>query len=401
VVPTQAEVSLDFGRSALKADEFSFDEILEVARAARELITASRPIDIRDLVLPQEASGAGTFDLTDLQGRADRAVGRLQDASAFTAKPPAKLEKIREGLLAIANLGVHGSVPLSASGTGQMTTEILKAQVASIDKELKSRLDALKKEDDKFAQVQNPNERQKLDYHLARLGIVLGPGFRVLPRFKPAAAKASELDRAFKDSDLVQGTDPEESALTWFTRIARVREGVARLETVLLYGEAMQTQSRTFRVLQLPYQPNDRWVARQLQAGERLPGGRLSLVVHAPSALDLTQYLAGQLVDELVEVVPNTSETTGVTFHYDAPDAEPPQAILLAVPPDPSKPWDLETLEAVLLEALDLTKIRAVDPDALQGIGQFLPALYFAYNAEGDTVTTDFMRNFTSKPPGD
>ena len=38
---------------------------------------------------------------------------------------------------------------------------------------------------------------------------------------------------------------------------------------------------------------------------------------------------------------------------------------------------------------------RAVDPDALErvnGIEQFLPALYFAVNLAGDTVSTDFTR---------
>jgi hypothetical protein len=46
----------------------------------------------------------------------------------------------------------------------------------------------------------------------------------------------------------------------------------------------------------------------------------------------------------------------------------------------------------VLLETLDLARIRAVDPDALGEIGHYLPALYFANNAAGDTVSTDFSR---------
>jgi len=46
-----------------------------------------------------------------------------------------------------------------------------------------------------------------------------------------------------------------------------------------------------------------------------------------------------------------------------------------------------------VLEALDLAKIRAVDPDTLSALGHYLPALYFAYNAGGgkvETVSTDF-----------
>ena len=51
------------------------------------------------------------------------------------------------------------------------------------------------------------------------------------------------------------------------------------------------------------------------------------------------QPLAGLLIDEWVEVVPSATETTGITFQYDQPDACPPQTILLAVPPEVGVPW--------------------------------------------------------------
>ncbi len=53
-------------------------------------------------------------------------------------------------------------------------------------------------------------------------------------------------------------------------------------------------------------------------------------------------------------------------------------------------PWDLATLDAIVSETLDLACLRAVDVDALDAIGHFLPALYFAINLKGDTVSTDF-----------
>jgi hypothetical protein len=42
-----------------------------------------------------------------------------------------------------------------------------------------------------------------------------------------------------------------------------------------------------------------------------------------------------------------------------------------------------------------LTKLRAVDTEALADLGHLLPALYFAANAQGRTVSTDFSRNRT------
>jgi hypothetical protein len=91
-----------------------------------------------------------------------------------------------------------------------------------------------------------------------------------------------------------------------------------------------------------------------------------------------------------VETVPHVSEATGVVFQYDQPDAAPPQCILLAVPPDLDQPWNLWSLQQVLLETLDLARVRAVDMDALDEVGHYLPALYFAVNNAGQTVSTDF-----------
>jgi hypothetical protein len=70
--------------------------------------------------------------------------------------------------------------------------------------------------------------------------------------------------------------------------------------------------------------------------------------------------------------------------------ASAPQAILLAVGSDDRPEWDLDTLEATVLETLELAKLRTVDLTALAEAGQFLPALYFAHNAAGDTIATDF-----------
>ena len=64
--------------------------------------------------------------------------------------------------------------------------------------------------------------------------------------------------------------------------------------------------------------------------------------------------------------------------------------VLLAVPPVPGDDWTVAVLHRVLMETLDLAKLRAVDSDALSDCGQFLPALCFAFNAKDDAVSTDF-----------
>ena len=53
-------------------------------------------------------------------------------------------------------------------------------------------------------------------------------------------------------------------------------------------------------------------------------------------------------------------------------------------------PWTVWSLQQVLLETLDLARIRCVDSDALDEVGHYLPALYFALNISNETVSTDF-----------
>ena len=141
--------------------------------------------------------------------------------------------------------------------------------------------------------------------------------------------------------------------------------------------------------------------ALDLAAGTA-PASRLSLVAFLPKPVAAGAGIAGLMLDDWVEVVPSAQQITGVTFHFDDPIARAPQAILLAVRPDDFAEWTFEAVEGSVLEALDLAKLRAVDPDALGALGHYLPALYFAYNTggpHGDAVSVDFNNSLLTAQP--
>jgi hypothetical protein len=100
------------------------------------------------------------------------------------------------------------------------------------------------------------------------------------------------------------------------------------------------------------------------------------------------------LIDEWVEVVPNPTETSGVVFQYNQPDSVAPQAILVVAHPNPvfQAFWTVQWLEQVLREVVSLVHMRAVTPDLLDETSHYLPAAYFAFNAEDHTVSTDFFK---------
>jgi hypothetical protein len=215
--------------------------------------------------------------------------------------------------------------------------------------------------------------------------MLLGRDFVVLPRFR--VANVADLTQAFGASPSLQGDDPL-AAHTWLTRMAFVRQGAARLNDTIRLSEALTGTSPPLAVAQLPFVAGERWVALPPAAGQPMPPGRVSIVACAPAPIDPSQPLAGLAIDDWSEVVPAGAETTGLAFSYDAPGARPPQSILVAVAPDQAQPWDLETLEAILLETLELAKLRLVDPDIIEELDHYLPAMYLALNAAGDTVST-------------
>ncbi len=362
--------------------ELSYGEFSEVLRTARNLLTSVRAMDGEDLIGPDRAADfvVNIDELHERASAAETALRRTFDEFNEQLVAPDDLNELRDVMLRSACFGVAGAVPLSA-GDSPTDREALVVQAASIQKELARRgeqLDALA--------AASAEDRQK--HAIARLHIVFGKAFIALPRFTPG--NVEELEKALSDSDKIQGNDPL-VAPTWFRRMARVRDGISSLSAALGYSEALNTGEKLkLKIAQLPYAEDDRWVGLPLANGKNLPGGKLSIAVQSNAQLDMRKPLAGVLIDEWVEVVPSTTETTGIALQYDQPNAAPPQTILIAVPPEIGTPWTVWSLQQVLLETLDLARIRAVDPVTLDKVGHYLPALYFAYNTLGDTVSTDF-----------
>ena len=157
-------------------------------------------------------------------------------------------------------------------------------------------------------------------------------------------------------------------------------------------AEVLGTGDRlSLRVAQLPFQQTERWVGLPPLPGTDLAQSKLSAVVQSSLPIDASRALSGVFVDEWVELVPNNSETTALAFQLNPPDSFAPHNVLIAVPPVPGQDWTTETLRRVLMETLDLAKLRAVDPSLLGSAAQYLPGLYVPFNAADAAVSTDFV----------
>jgi hypothetical protein len=87
-------------------------------------------------------------------------------------------------------------------------------------------------------------------------------------------------------------------------------------------------------------------------------------------------------------------ETTGLAVNINAADARPPQAWLLAVPPDPTAPnWRLGDIVASLTETLELARFRAAEPPADLPHRHLLPMIYVP---DGISGTVPFSKIFSN-----
>jgi len=124
-------------------------------------------------------------------------------------------------------------------------------------------------------------------------------------------------------------------------------------------------------------------------------GERLAYVAFVRAGYDPSAARCGLLLDEWPELVPGTDVISGVTFNFDRPSSQPPQAMLLAVPPVMTGSWRWDDLVATLTETLDAAKSRAVEPAQIDAssYAQFLPATLMAVTLYQITIATNLALN--------
>jgi hypothetical protein len=178
-------------------------------------------------------------------------------------------------------------------------------------------------------------------------------------------------------------------AQAWMHRLGRIHAALGDWELASMVSQAQGGAQSVSQLAptQTPWTDGTPWIGGQLTA-EALKGGVHSVVF--AGEVQFGQPCAGLMLAAFNEALPRETEQGGLAFQYDRPSAEPPQAVLLAVAPDPigTPHWDQDTLFQVLAEALDLARIRMVDPDSMRGFGSLLPAMYLTYNPGDQAIST-------------
>jgi hypothetical protein len=255
----------------------------------------------------------------------------------------------------------------------------------------------------------DPNERVGAMQTAGRA--LLGEDVTLIPDFALADEHADEIANAVTGSpgllEYLTVTEHVDFPVDeWLYTCARVREPMQRWERIVMLTGALGVAEPALIPLQLPYRENDRWVAAKIPLDYAAEGERLLYTACFAKPYMIGQRQSGLLLDEWSEVIPlpekvpgESSEvpkqTTGIAFHFDRPNAQPPQTMLLVTPTAARGTWQWNDLVDAVNETIDLARIRGVEPAQLDATpyATFLPATTTAASAKQVTFAANLFLN--------
>jgi len=380
-----------------------FGELLSLAGRIRTVLGKATALG------PQQLQGAGTssvvgLNVAELDARAQdlglslsNAVQTLQNAvqgldaaaGADDATLLAALKALRSALIALADHGVPAAWPMGGADSSATNVSALSAQGAS----LLAATQALAGQVCPVApgaDAASTDVTQWLAAVTEYMRGIVGTGIPIIAVYSLTAD--SQYAAAFAAGAAPSGADPT-AVMVWLRRIARIRTNSAALHDLLLAAESLQASPASVKVAQLPAVPGAAWAGLPF-IGKAPPTARLALVFSTPAPIDPAASFCGFVCDSWTEQLPGVTsvagsatgyeaaEITGMAFKADTPSAAAPQAVLLAVAPDPAQGWSIDVLLDTVRETLDLAKIRPVDTGDLVRFFRVLPAIHSSSNVD-------------------
>jgi hypothetical protein len=236
---------------------------------------------------------------------------------------------------------------------------------------------------------------------------LFGKGFRVCPVVQltnaPVVAQA-------RTTDLSQNLDAL-SLENWQCHSALVHPvfRIYRQCTLLREALAAPSAEQLLTVIQFnsPTAPPGFWIGAEMRGGRPGAdisqdfGGTLSFALELPRNWNPVQALSGLVFDEWTEMLPARETTSGVALHFNQPDTEPPQLMLLAVCPAEGENWRWEYLSETILGTFERAKKRLLNFDHVRtnpALAHLLPALIAPLERDNLSANLDLGRNRSDVP---
>ncbi len=345
----------------------------------------------------------------------DVVLNQLKDIPA--SNYPTITDFISNTNLTLSKIAEHDVVTLDIDNNRNDLSEELKnlllfkedvftAQMNLLD-HVEKKINAYENLLNQYATLNSDSERIELLLSAAKM--ILKEDILVLPKLKLSSEFGSTVKLAYDNHGVIQEfSKTKEDRLfpvdDWMAGVARVRENIWHFENITSLLNGFRSDSNMeLKPLQFPIRDDARWLAMRFinededieEYIKSLEGDSLLYTAHFAKDFDSTKPFSGIVIDEWTEVVPLKNETTGIAFHYDQPNSEPPQTMLLVTPSQLTGKWEWEDVIGAMEETLANAKKRAVEPSMIDStrFGQFLPTTLMAVSSHWITVAMNLSLN--------
>lgn len=422
LITNNCDIAIDFSLTNTGM-EHGLDEAIELGRHLLDLVQKSQPLQPEALSIPGNDSSEilYEFNVDELSERVRNAHESILATQVRLNNPD---ENMIEVLTELSAYGINEAIPYSAN-------QVLKnIKVETINKSIETRLtkfNAAKIEANSYLNPQDgvtTNKLKGIESLQQALKELFGNGFVAMPLLKPKQDVNQNLKDNFQqaiEQPNILANKTEQRIYEWMQQAAVTQQGVQRLETALMLSYAWSCKLiedielcnedideavpvHQLNVLQLPYDPQIPWMAlsdiefkegltddENNSLNQRLeelgrPRSTASMLYITEGEIEFENSMSGFMLAEWSELIPDAECDTGVSFHYDGPNSQAPQSILLAVPADnadPESEWTEKELCDIVNSTMEMAKIRAVDIDALDlATSRFMPATILPLDAK-------------------
>ncbi|MFL5740210.1 MAG: hypothetical protein ACJ75B_08330 [Flavisolibacter sp.] len=385
-IKDSSKVNIDYKRAS--KNNLSIADVFPLLKRLKELIANAKPLDASDFDPAQysgisnykninlEKSGPNITDMGALAFRKQTLVAILEKTAtaiekAIDGNHRTTCDDIRNLLLTATGFAIPDAFPNSFTGEGSPLKEALIIQAL----EVLHRIEEIRV---KAANSQSLALNDLVD----SFQVFFGPAFKVFPVFHLSKIEDGEIDRVSdiqtayaKEPDLFQyiinktKVSSHQHIQNWLSEVTYIRNNMLTFETSRLLSNALLNKKCILHILQLPYVEEDSWLGIEFSPDMRTTSNKLSMLVHHfPEDIEpdwARSNFSGMVIDEWVEEIPVKEELTGITFQYNQPDSEPPQALLLVISPEEGGTWNWDKVFDILMDTLRRAKQRGLNTDHL------------------------------------
>lgn len=357
-----------------KEDKRPLSEVLEVFQYTLHLLGKSGKIKADSLLM------SGLDESTAI-------ISLKTELEAIKVRIKTKLDKLKDELLPKASDNIKELAQFDLAEAKRAFLTDAAIDLEKLDQEATKKINNagsfLKDFDDTLVLINLETYTTLFDLLHQAAKTLIGPAFILLQPSIIGANQNKQLkagQQAIYSGKNTDAKSKQRRIQTWIQGLAQVQQEVEVFEDWQMVVTAWNEAATTYEYSIVQNYADLPWAALSLDemTNEKYQSGTSSLVLYQKVERGNEQeteekknnqvVVYGLSIVSFAEHIPDAEVTTGLSFHYNAPNNEPPQALLLAVSPKTgdNTNWQASDLAEIIGDTIDLAKIRMIDPELMQ-----------------------------------